>query len=299
MAILKVKDADGNIYEIPAIKGSDGVSVTHSWNGTTLTITSASGTSSADLKGEKGDAYTLTEADKNTIVQTVAGVCVAKNQGAENVGKILVVGTDGNLTLVNMPEGGANGDITGVLDESNNILLSGDLANGTYTLKYLNEDGTYSDVGTIVVSAIKPDAPSPMNLLPLSVDANGNEFVGTKGEDGYKSGYRLNSSGVEKEQSGVMCAGFMPYTSDADTIYIKGITLDSAGSYSVVSFYDASKTHLKTIAISTANAAFKLNGDVWAITPNVQTLISGVAFFRFSAGTITDETIVTVNEPLE
>lgn len=35
--------------------GADGVSCTHSWNGTTLTVTSASGTSSADLKGEKGD----------------------------------------------------------------------------------------------------------------------------------------------------------------------------------------------------------------------------------------------------
>jgi Siphovirus ReqiPepy6 Gp37-like protein/Collagen triple helix repeat (20 copies) len=36
-------------------KGEDGVSVTHSWNGTTLTVTSASGTSSADLQGPKGD----------------------------------------------------------------------------------------------------------------------------------------------------------------------------------------------------------------------------------------------------
>jgi len=36
-------------------KGEDGVSVTHQWNGTVLTVTSASGTSSADLKGEKGD----------------------------------------------------------------------------------------------------------------------------------------------------------------------------------------------------------------------------------------------------
>lgn len=35
--------------------GDDGVSCTHEWNGTTLTITSASGSSSADLKGEKGD----------------------------------------------------------------------------------------------------------------------------------------------------------------------------------------------------------------------------------------------------
>ena len=37
------------------IKGHDGASVGHSWYGTVLTITSASGTSSADLKGEKGD----------------------------------------------------------------------------------------------------------------------------------------------------------------------------------------------------------------------------------------------------
>jgi hypothetical protein len=36
-------------------KGEDGISATHSWNGTTLTITSASGTSSANLKGDKGD----------------------------------------------------------------------------------------------------------------------------------------------------------------------------------------------------------------------------------------------------
>lgn len=35
--------------------GTDGVSCTHEWNGTVLTITSASGTTSADLKGEKGD----------------------------------------------------------------------------------------------------------------------------------------------------------------------------------------------------------------------------------------------------
>lgn len=38
------------------INGVDGVSCTHSWNGTTLSITSANGTTSANLKGEKGDA---------------------------------------------------------------------------------------------------------------------------------------------------------------------------------------------------------------------------------------------------
>lgn len=43
-----LKGADGK-------DGKDGTSVTHSWNGTTLTITSAAGTSSVDLKGERGE----------------------------------------------------------------------------------------------------------------------------------------------------------------------------------------------------------------------------------------------------
>ena len=37
--------------------GKNGISVTHKWDGTILEVTSASGTSSADLKGEKGDPF--------------------------------------------------------------------------------------------------------------------------------------------------------------------------------------------------------------------------------------------------
>ena len=44
-----------NIKGKDGVDGKDGISATHSWNGTVLTVTSASGTSSADLKGEKGD----------------------------------------------------------------------------------------------------------------------------------------------------------------------------------------------------------------------------------------------------
>lgn len=85
-------------------KGDPGISVTHTWDGTTLTITSASGSTSADLKGEKGekgdrglqgekgetgekgerglqgekgdtgakgDTYVLTDADKNDIADLI------------------------------------------------------------------------------------------------------------------------------------------------------------------------------------------------------------------------------------
>ena len=75
--------------------GKDGVSITHTWNGTSLSITSASGTSQVDLKGEKGEAgytpvkgvdyfdgepgpagqdYVLTEDDKTAIANIVIGV---------------------------------------------------------------------------------------------------------------------------------------------------------------------------------------------------------------------------------
>ena len=50
-----VNDAIAQAIASGDFNGTDGVSATHSWNGTTLTITSASGTSSANLKGEKGD----------------------------------------------------------------------------------------------------------------------------------------------------------------------------------------------------------------------------------------------------
>lgn len=50
-------DEEGRVIARSAAAGggTDGISATHSWNGTVLTVTSASGTSSADLKGEKGE----------------------------------------------------------------------------------------------------------------------------------------------------------------------------------------------------------------------------------------------------
>lgn len=51
--------------------GKDGVSAKHQWNGTALTIESASGTSSADLRGPQGDSYVMTEADWYAVANIV------------------------------------------------------------------------------------------------------------------------------------------------------------------------------------------------------------------------------------
>lgn len=99
--------------------GTNGVSATHSWNGTVLTVTSASGTSSADLKG---DPYTLTETDKASIVQAVI----------ESLG--------GN-------------PIFGYVDANNNIIVSGDLPDGTYSVKYEMDDDSTVNIGNLVIDS--------------------------------------------------------------------------------------------------------------------------------------------------
>ena len=54
---LRVTSASGtSSADLKGTQGDPGVSVTHQWDGTTLRVTSASGTSSADLKGETGDS---------------------------------------------------------------------------------------------------------------------------------------------------------------------------------------------------------------------------------------------------
>jgi len=87
--------------------GEDGVSVTHSWNGTTLTITSSSGTDSVDLKGDTGETgpagadgqngaagksayayareggYTGTEADFASIMAKLATIQVYNGEKEE------------------------------------------------------------------------------------------------------------------------------------------------------------------------------------------------------------------------
>lgn len=48
-------------FDFENLKGANGQSCTHEWNGTKLTITSASGTSTADLKGEPGCVVTMSD----------------------------------------------------------------------------------------------------------------------------------------------------------------------------------------------------------------------------------------------
>lgn len=295
--------------------GKNGTSATHSWNGTTLTITSASGTSSADLKGEKGDpgksAYAYAQdggyaGTEKEFSEKLAEECISKNQGTDNVGKILVVGTDGNLVLIDMPEGGTNADVTGVFDGNNNILLSGNIAVGTYTLMFENADGTYTGSGTLEVRENVPE-PAFTNLAdPTSAD--------------WQEGYRLSiSSGSTSALAGHTTTNYIPFTS-GDTVRVKGLAISSeatdAGSPESpkLIIYNSNKTKNVGAYGTSANNSSQcyglsvtVEGDVSTITPltlndGTQYDISKAAYIRFDGflidGYTKNDVIITVNEEI-
>lgn len=254
-------------------------------NGQTLKVKNGS-------KGDKGDAYTLTEEDKQEIAQNATSVCVAKNQGASNVGKILAVGTDGNITLVDMPEGGASGDVVGVLDESNNILLSGNIPDGTYTLKYENADGTYTEVGTLEVGAI-PEPEEIVNQIPISTNSSGTVYNGT----GFKSGARLSSDGVTEKTDATVCVltGYIPAVA-GDIIRTQNVTFGGSdtGYISQLWCYNASFGKVSNHSNATGIFGTAVDG-IYTITVPSDT---NIAYIRLQAQTLDDTSIVTVNQEI-
>ena len=90
----------------------------------------------------------------DSLSEKIVNEYITKNQGSANAGKILVVGDDGDFMLTEMPEGGVSGDVVGIVDENNNIILTGNLANGTYVFRYIGENGTYADIGSLVIGGV-------------------------------------------------------------------------------------------------------------------------------------------------
>lgn len=108
-----VVDAEGNIVPTEGgvsgedgADGKDGVSVTHSWDGTRLTLTSASGTDTVDLKGDKGDrGETGAQGPKgDTGAAGPAGADGAKGEKGDK-GDTGATGPQGTPTTVNGKSG--------------------------------------------------------------------------------------------------------------------------------------------------------------------------------------------------
>ena len=125
------KDGADGKDGIDGAPGKDGVSVTHEWDGTTLKVTSASGTTSTDLKGEPGTSGVHFGSDEPKDDSYKVWIDLS-GQGdvldyvpspdTASVGQILAVKTvdeNGKPTeweAVGFPSGGESGGIEKIID---------------------------------------------------------------------------------------------------------------------------------------------------------------------------------------
>lgn len=144
-------------------------------------LTSAINTALAQAKesGEfKGDPYNLTEADKSAIVAAVI----------ESLG--------GN-------------PIFGYVDENNNIIVQGNLGDGTYSVKYEMEDGSTVDIGNLVLDSNVYYSVTK-NLTNCTINNNATQVVEGSAYSATitaNSGYELSSVSVTMGGSAVSVSG--------------------------------------------------------------------------------------------
>lgn len=211
--------------------------------------------------------------------------------------------------------------VFGRVDEHNNIILTGELADGAYKLCYEDAEGNNTIIGDLKVGV------TYTNVLALSTDDNGNVYNNGLG---YINNHRISSysgtsasSGVT-ETEGYFSTGFIPYTNaqakERVPFYVKGIELDlsNLGNYNrfalvhanggadtwygVNQFNLTDGTSMQITKLADKYYMFKPDGGMWSknawqeITANG---ITGTTHIRFTFAGSGEGVIITVNEPIE
>lgn len=144
------------------------------------------------------------------------------------------------------------------------------------------------------------------NQIPLSIDADKTPYNGGKG---WKSDYRLNSSGVEVEASGDGVTGYIPIN-DGDTIYFENYPVGYGVGTGYLSLYDSSFSHIASIQVQntsfddlsnhyylSAGTTDEETGYLTSVTIGGK-YSSEVAYIRLSADGLDGSAIVAVNEEI-
>lgn len=230
------------------------------------------------VKPAKGVDY-YTEADQEAIVQQV----------------IAALGTP----------------VFGTVDEDNNIILSGDLADGSYTFKYENSKGDTTVIGVL-------NTASYTNQIPISTDTDGSIFNGT----GYKASARCSSDGsisdITSGTNPAFVTGFIP-CKQGDIIRLKNCYIHAHGTnaaYEAIygngayglrsGLYNSSKAKIAVFSwgnLSQGNdqeyISYVQNGNDYKLT-EFSIAYANTAYIRLTLATDGDpaNAIVTVNEEI-
>ena len=289
-------------------------------------------------KGEKGDPGAQGDPGKDGTSVAVKSVSESTEDGGSNV----VTFSDGKTLTVKNGKNGAAGKtpargtdywtvadqeaivqqviatlgtpVFGRVDAGNNIILTGELVDGTYTLKYEDAEGKTTDIGSLKIGGA-----SYTNQLPISTDANGAIYNGT----GYMVGYRFKSSSDEAALSvagatnPAFLTGFIPIA-NGQTVRLKNCYIDTNGvngspsSTETKNYYGEACSSMNILlcnaqkvtqnAVSWVNAA---TSEYFTMTPDADGIVTeftinrdSIAYIRLNLAGDAPNAIITVDEPI-
>ena len=266
---LTAAGADGTSVTITSVSEStnDGGSnvVTFS-DGKTLTVKNGSKGSKGDKgdtgsQGEKGD-----KGDKgDTGVNGKDGATGEK--GADGYTPIKGVDyfteEDKAEIVKEVIESLGGSPVFGYVDENNNIVVSGNLAEGSYSVKYEMEDGTAIDIGNLVLGEEDSEEPEE--------PAEYTNFCVPDG-DGWIDGGRCSSAGEDRtDNQGYYLTNYIA-VKNGDVVYVKNFDITTTTPVNqYCGMYDAEKTPIKGFIMTDSGATgyckdIDLSGEVEQFT---------------------------------
>lgn len=175
--------------------------------------------------------------------------------------------------------------VFGTVDVDNNIVLTGELVDGDYTIRYEAADGTTTVIGTLEIGGTA----AYINVLD-TVGWLENKRISTS------SGY------AERDNEGTDLTGYIP-VSTGDVIRMKNVTMPqtSTGYDNQVYYYDNSKVgkggasivppNYDSVADSAGNIIQFKVGSAWTT--------NGTGFIRIGTANIDSTSVITINEVIE
>jgi hypothetical protein len=189
----------------------------------------------------------------------------------------------------------------------------------TVTMNGVDVTSSYVKGNTVTIDNVSGDiiitgkATKPVtNWIRRSVNPDGatygecSPYIGDNDEDGYRVGYRINSSGVEKQDETKLLnlTGYIP-VSKGDTVYLKNVqTTEIVGKNPpYIGLFDKSFNKLvcgKFNAVSSAISIIDTDTDGNITQFKVNNVGSvPTAYMRICSYTINDDAFIAINEPIK
>jgi len=203
-----------------------------------------------------------------------------------------------------------SGGYSATITADNNYTLTGaeisvtmggvDITTTAYSNGTINISEVTGEIEITIVAVA--DVPSYTNQVPISTDENGDIYNGT----GYKDGYRLNSSAVEKASSDSILTGFIPVKA-GDIVRFSGEYICNQVGGENSYFYDSNKSNhshrLTPYMFYTQDsgieefAPYEYDTTTHILSSFTVPNDANIAYVRFSLhGTTGADAIITVNE---